>query len=486
VSGIYLKSRFTHLLFGDGFFFEMNKYFDIELNNETPASVFMKLRELEPVFLLESIERGVDQSRYSFLGMGSSQSIQVRSGNFFLNGEKVSKPKSQTEMMDLFRKTLSEVPDLKPSIEAVPFSGGIVGFSSFEMIRYFEDLPVPKGKEGILSPPDCSYIAPTSLLIFDHEENKMALLHSGNEGERSNLRAEILAMLKKEVNPNLKQKAYTEPEANIDKEIFYDAVEQAKHHIYEGDIFQIVLSIAFSGSYDLDPFDVYRAMRLINPSPYMFYCETDGFKIAGSSPEALVRLSDDKASLRPIAGTRPRGKDDHEDRAHKESLLADEKEIAEHIMLVDLARNDLGRVASHGSIEVSPYQSIEYYSHVMHIVSGVQGKLEVSHDAFDLFAAAFPAGTLVGAPKVRAMELIDDIEPQLRGVYGGTVGYFSKNGDMDQAIAIRTIVFSDEKYCFQAGAGIVADSLPENEYKEVLAKSEILRTALRMVKEGEL
>ena len=467
-------------------FFEMNKYFDIELNSETPATVFMKLRQLTPTFLLESIERGVDQSRYSFLGIGSSQSIQVRSGTFFLNGDEISTPNSQEEMMNLFRKTLSKLPDLKPAIDTVPFSGGIVGFSSFDMVRYFEHLPIAKNKKGILAPPDSSYISPTSLLIFDHKRNKMALVHSGNEDERVQLRTEILAMLNIDIEPNLEKTIYSEPKANIDKKTFYEAVDKAKHHIYEGDIFQIVLSIAFSGSYDLDPFDVYRAMRLINPSPYMFYCESDGFKIAGSSPEALVRLNSDKASLRPIAGTRPRGSNTEEDKSHKESLLADEKEIAEHIMLVDLARNDLGRVAKHGSIEVSPYQSIEYYSHVMHIVSGVQGKLDEKYDAFDLFAAAFPAGTLVGAPKVRAMELIDHIEPNLRGVYGGTVGYFAKNGDMDQAIAIRTIVFSDEKYCFQAGAGIVADSMPENEYKEVLAKSEILRTALKMVKEGEL
>ena len=464
----------------------MNKYFDIELNSETPATVFMKLRQLTPTFLLESIERGVDQSRYSFLGIGSSQSIQVRSGTFFLNGDEISTPNSQEEMMNLFRKTLSKLPDLKPAIDTVPFSGGIVGFSSFDMVRYFEHLPIAKNKKGILAPPDSSYISPTSLLIFDHKRNKMALVHSGNEDERVQLRTEILAMLNIDIEPNLEKTIYSEPEANIDKKTFYEAVDKAKHHIYEGDIFQIVLSIAFSGSYDLDPFDVYRAMRLINPSPYMFYCESDGFKIAGSSPEALVRLNSDKASLRPIAGTRPRGSNTEEDKSHKESLLADEKEIAEHIMLVDLARNDLGRVAKHGSIEVSPYQSIEYYSHVMHIVSGVQGKLDEKYDAFDLFAAAFPAGTLVGAPKVRAMELIDHIEPNLRGVYGGTVGYFAKNGDMDQAIAIRTIVFSDEKYCFQAGAGIVADSMPENEYKEVLAKSEILRTALKMVKEGKL
>ena len=234
----------------------------------------------------------------------------------------------------------------------------------------------------------------------------------------------------------------------------------------------------------LDPFNVYRAMRLVNPSPYMFFCDIDGFQVVGSSPEALVRLNNNTASLRPIAGTRPRGKTPEEDVANEKSLLADDKEIAEHVMLVDLARNDLGRVAQQGTINVNPYQSIERYSHVMHIVSGVQGELDENKDAFDLFAAAFPAGTLVGAPKVRAMELIDEIEPSLRGVYGGTVGYFANNGDMDQAIAIRTVVFSKGRYCFQAGAGIVADSVPETEFDEVMAKSEIIRMALRMVKEG--
>jgi anthranilate synthase component 1 len=216
----------------------------------------------------------------------------------------------------------------------------------------------------------------------------------------------------------------------------------------------------------------------------MFFCDIDGFQVVGSSPEALVRLSNKTASLRPIAGTRPRGKTPEDDLANEQSLLIDDKEIAEHVMLVDLARNDLGRVAQQGTINVNPYQSIERYSHVMHIVSGVQGILDNDKDAFDLFAAAFPAGTLVGAPKVRAMELIDEIEPSLRGVYGGTVGYFANNGDMDQAIAIRTIVFSKGRYCFQAGAGIVADSVPETEFDEVMAKSEILRTALKMVKEG--
>ena len=465
----------------------MNKYFDIDLGDETPASVFVKLRSLSPSFLLESIERGVDQSRYSFLGLGVSSIVEVKQGAFSFNSETIASPESQDEMMELLRNVLKDLPDLSPQIQGIPFSGGIVGFSSYDMVRYFESLPVEESKGGLLNPPDCAYLAPLSLLVFDHEDKSMALLHAGEEHDRNKLKTNILDLLKTEISDSTDQKcSYSQPTANVEEDVFNKAVEKAKHHIFEGDIFQIVLSIAFSGNYNLDPFDVYRAMRLVNPSPYMFFCDINGFQVVGSSPEALVRLSGDKASLRPIAGTRPRGKDAAEDLGHEQSLLADEKEIAEHVMLVDLARNDLGRVAKHSTIEVEPYQSIEHYSHVMHIVSGVQGTLEDDKDAFDLFAAAFPAGTLVGAPKVRAMELIDEIEPNLRGVYGGTVGYFAKNGDMDQAIAIRTIVFSDGKYCFQAGAGIVADSVPENEFNEVMAKSEILRTALKMVKEGSL
>ena len=465
----------------------MNKYFDIDLGDETPASVFVKLRSLSPSFLLESIERGVDQSRYSFLGLGVSSVVEVKQGAFSFNSETIASPESQDEMMELLRYVLKDLPDLSPQIQGIPFSGGIVGFSSYDMVRYFENLPVEESKDGLLSPPDCAYLAPLSLLVFDHEDKSIALLHSGEEDDRNKLKTNILDLLKTETNDSTDQNCfYSQPIANVEEDAFNKAVEKAKHHIFEGDIFQIVLSIAFSGNYNLDPFDVYRAMRLVNPSPYMFFCDINGFQVVGSSPEALVRLSGDKAYLRPIAGTRPRGKDAAEDLSHEQSLLADEKEIAEHVMLVDLARNDLGRVAKHSTIEVEPYQSIEHYSHVMHIVSGVQGTLEDDKDAFDLFAAAFPAGTLVGAPKVRAMELIDEIEPNLRGVYGGTGGYFAKNGDMDQAIAIRTIVFSDGQYCFQAGAGIVADSVPENEFNEVMAKSEILRTALKMVKEGSL
>jgi anthranilate synthase component 1 len=261
-------------------------------------------------------------------------------------------------------------------------------------------------------------------------------------------------------------------------------VEACKEYIASGDIYQIVLSVLFKGQSDVDPFEVYRALRLLNPSPYMFYLEFGALKVVGSSPEALVKLNGQNASLRPIAGTLPRGASREEDEQNEARLLADPKESAEHVMLVDLARNDLGRVAQAGSVVVDPYRSIERYSHVMHIVSGVQGVLDQQYDAFDLFAASFPAGTLVGAPKVRAMEIIDEMEEVGRGLYAGTAGYFGVGGDMDQAITIRTLVFNGDEYSFQAGAGIVADSVAAREYQEVLAKSAILRRALEIAGEG--
>ena len=274
------------------------------------------------------------------------------------------------------------------------------------------------------------------------------------------------------------------PQASLSEAEFLERVARTKEYIASGDVYQLVLSVRFAGECDVDPFEAYRALRLVNPSPYLYYCELGDRTVVGSSPEALVKLNGRAAEMRPIAGTRPRGADADEDAALEAELLADPKENAEHVMLVDLARNDLGRVATAGSVHVQPYRSIERYSHVMHIVSGVRGELAPGRDAFDLFAAAFPAGTLVGAPKVRAMEIIDELEPVRRGFYGGTVGYFGHGGDMDQAIAIRTMVFHGDRYSYQAGAGIVADSVPEAEYREVLAKSAVLRRAIELAKEG--
>jgi anthranilate synthase component 1 len=298
------------------------------------------------------------------------------------------------------------------------------------------------------------------------------------------LRSDVIRLIRGAV-PNGNGKVMTSPPAaSFSEQEFCERVAACKEYIASGDIYQIVMSVLFRGRSNVAPFEVYRALRLLNPSPYMFFLEFGDLKVVGSSPEALVKLNGDAASLRPIAGTLPRGANSEEDTANAAALLADPKEAAEHVMLVDLARNDLGRVATAGSVHVDPYRAIERYSHVMHIVSGVQGKLANGFDQFDLFAASFPAGTLVGAPKVRAMEIIEEMETVGRGLYAGTAGYFGLSGDMDQAITIRTLVFSGDEYSFQAGAGIVADSVPENEYREVLAKSAILRRALEMAGEG--
>ncbi|MEM8546667.1 MAG: anthranilate synthase component I family protein, partial [Pseudomonadota bacterium] len=333
--------------------------------------------------------------------------------------------------------------------------------------------------------PEGAWMAVESLLVFDHLTHRIALLHAGDDAAREALKREVTARLRGPLPASAGTGgASAEPSGSLSEAEFCERVEAAREYIAAGDIYQIVLSVCFGGATDIPPFEVYRALRLLNPSPYLYFCNFGDVQVAGSSPEALVRLSGRRASLRPIAGTLPRGTTPAEDALNAERLLADPKERAEHVMLVDLARNDLGRVATAGSVIVDPYMSIERYSHVMHIVSGVQGELAEGCDAFDLFAAAFPAGTLVGAPKVRAMQIIDSFEPVGRGLYAGTVGYFGSGGDMDQAITIRTVVFQDGHYSFQAGAGIVADSVSSREYQEVLAKSAIVRRALALAGAG--
>jgi anthranilate synthase component 1 len=353
--------------------------------------------------------------------------------------------------------------------------------TGFELMRRMERIgtpaPPPEAREA-------AYIAPSSVLVFDHLTRRAALLHQGSEAERQSLRREIVRALAGPVPGRRNGGLVAAPSTEFERPDFLASVDRTRDHIRAGDVFQLVLSIRFGGETDLDPFEVYRALRLLNPSPYMYFLDLGTRCIAGSSPEALVRLEGRQAALRPIAGTRPRGIGPDEDAALEAELLADPKENAEHVMLVDLARNDLGRVAVPGTIRVEPYRSIERYSHVMHMVSGTTGVLAPQHDALDLFAAAFPAGTVSGAPKIRACELIAELEPGPRGLYAGTVGYFGTGGAMDQAIAIRTIEFQDGRYAFQAGAGIVADSVPEREHAEILAKGAALAAALKLAGEG--
>jgi anthranilate synthase component 1 len=452
----------------------MQTPFDISADLDTPVSAYMKLAPFRPRFLLESVEGAERLGRYSFIGFGDALTVRLdRAGLHFAGRSRAV----DGDLLAAMREALACAPTLAPEA-GLPFDGGLVGIAAYDIVRHFER--VPGGSNDF---PEGLWVAPQSLLVFDHLTRRAALLHAGDEQERLALRREVVQALAGGV-PFRRAGRHAPPAASMSESQFIDAVARAKGNISAGDVFQLVLSVRFSGRSDLAPFEAYRALRLLNPSPYMYFLELDGLSVAGSSPEALVKLEGRQAALRPIAGTRPRGETPEEDSAREAELLADPKENAEHVMLVDLARNDLGRVAVPGTIRVDPSRSIERYSHVMHIVSGVKGELEAGRDAFDLFAATFPAGTLVGAPKVRAMELIEDYEPVGRGLYAGTVGYFAKRGGMDQAIAIRTLAFRGDEYSYQAGAGIVADSVPLSEYREVLAKSAILRRALQMAEDG--
>ncbi|MBT8440969.1 MAG: anthranilate synthase component I family protein [Gammaproteobacteria bacterium] len=462
----------------------MEAPFDISADLDTPVSTYLKLAPLQPRYLLESVEGGAHLARYSFLGFGDVTEFRLDDGGMRVDGETRALPGSAGELLDTLRELLAATPELAPVVEGLPFSGGLVGIAGYDLVRYFERLERAPAGPAVPASPRAAYLSTNSLLIFDHLTRRIALLHAGSDEDRAALRERVMRLLRGPLPQRQNAASYSDPNHSLSRDEFMAAVERCKEYIAKGDIYQIVMSVRFSGTHNLSPFETYRALRLLNPSPYMFFFDLGDLQVVGSSPEALVKCHAGHASLRPIAGTRPRGKDAEQDVAHEQSLLADEKENAEHVMLVDLARNDLGRVAAAGTVYVEPYRSIERYSHVMHIVSGVQGELAADKDAFDLFAAAFPAGTLVGAPKVRAMELIDEMEPTRRGVYAGTVGYFGKGGDMDHAIAIRTLVFGGSEYSYQAGAGIVADSVPLTEYEEVLAKSAILRRALAIAEEG--
>jgi anthranilate synthase component I len=460
----------------------LQSVFDIAGDLDTPVSAFMKLAAFKPRFLLESVEGGERLARYSFVGFGDAFEVRLDASGLCLGGYRSPAPPSGAELLAALRAALAQAPKPQPDIPGVPLAGGLVGYAAYDIVRYFERLPKRSARPSAV--PALHYVAPRSVLVFDHLTRGIALLHAGSEAERRSLRREVIRALRGGLPGPVRAGQHSAPAAEYARADYLQGVKRVQEYIAAGDVYQLVLASRFSGRHDLDPFQAYRALRLINPSPYMYYCALGDVAVVGSSPEALVKLSGREAQLRPIAGTRPRSPDSAADRAREQELLADPKENAEHVMLVDLARNDLGRVASAGSVRVEPYRSIERYSHVMHMVSGVRGQLAPEKDAFDLFAAAFPAGTLVGAPKVRAMQIIDELEPVSRGLYGGTVGYFGARGDMDHAITIRTLVFQGDEYSYQAGAGIVADSVPQTEHDEVLAKSAAMVRALELAEEG--
>jgi anthranilate synthase component 1 len=467
-------------------------YKEILADTDTPVTAFLKLGGA-PSFLLESVEGGEKWARYSFLGSRPSKIIKGRGKTVeIIDGGKQPLVVESDNPIDLIKKELSRYRPVE--IEGLPrFYGGLVGYMGYDMAKFFEPIQEVK-KEG-LGLPDFFFMLTDTMLIFDSLRQKIKVLSNAhiedNSPDEAYLEAEqkindIIAKLKTPFvldapSPDVKSK---EIRSNFTREDFLAAVEKSKEYVMAGDIVQVVLSQRFERDAAGDPFHIYRALRVINPSPYMYYLDIGDAKIVGSSPEILVRFEDGKIVLRPIAGTRKRGETESADRSLEEELKRDPKEVAEHIMLVDLGRNDVGRVAEIGSVKVTELMNIERYSHVMHLVSNVEGELKHGLDAFDVLAACFPAGTVSGAPKVRAMEIIEELEPTRRGPYAGAVGYFSYSGNMDTCITIRTLIIKDGKVYVQAGAGIVSDSVPEREYLETVNKARGMMTAVDMAEEG--
>lgn len=470
-------------------------YREILADMETPVSAFRKIDNGHTSFLLESIEGGEKWARYSFLGSGPARIFRCRDRSFevLVDGQVEQQGESQDPIAEL-QKLLAAYRPVE--VAGLPrFFGGAVGYLGYDMVRFVENLPDKNQRDS--DNWDACFMLTEGLLIFDNMRQKIkvvcnVLVEAGEQPQaayaRGLERIEALIEQLRQPLPHRIARGHETAEQqltpNFTPAAFRTAVEACKEYIRAGDIFQVVISQRFEGTLQADPFDIYRALRTINPSPYMYFLRFGDNLVVGASPEVLVRKEGEQVEVRPIAGTRPRGATPEEDQRFETELLADPKERAEHIMLIDLGRNDVGRVARGGTVEVSELMVIERYSHVMHIVSNVRGVLREGLDAFDVFRAAFPAGTLSGSPKIRAMEIIDEFEPHRRGVYGGAVGYFSYSGNMDLAIAIRTLLIEKKRILLQAGAGIVADSDPEMEYQETLNKARGVRRAIDMANRG--
>ena len=453
---------------------------------DAPVSAFLKLRPPPPAFLLESAEQGGRSGRYSFMGLGWLAILEARGSEVKLRFRDRTETWSPPEVQDplhlvqqLLRRQVARIPEPPPSF------GGAVGYLSYEMACFFERLPEPASDE--LKLPDCVFAFPEAVLVFDHLRHELRIITYNDEpAGSSSLAEEIAARLAQPLTlskASRSGRSTAEFVSNFTEEKFCRIVAQAKEYIAAGEVIQVVLSQRLRGKTSASSFDIYRALRHLNPSPYMFYLDFGGFQLIGSSPEMLVRLRGTRAESRPIAGTRPRGKTSEEDEALIAELLSDPKERAEHLMLVDLARNDLGRVCRYGTVRVPEFMTVEKYSHVSHLVSRVEGELRPGEDAFSLLRASFPAGTVSGAPKIRAMEIIAELEDTRRGPYAGAVGYFDFRGDMDTCITIRTIVKIGNMVYLQGGAGIVADSDPVREYRETFDKLQALVQAVRLAEE---
>lgn len=457
---------------------------------ETPVSVLSRFVDDQEVFLLESVEGSERFGRYSFIGVNPHGVFSVENGRPYYTekGVKRELPFEKSPFTALRSIIGSIKPVIVPGLP--PLFGGAIGYIGYETVNEFEELPPPKKP---LDTPTSVFLVTDEMIVFDNVRHTIKFIvcarpeqfdtpRKAYDDAVARIDALAAKLRKPVVLPEEPEKPSVMPrlKGNMSRDEYCAMVEKAQKYIHDGEAIQIVLSQKFSAPACSSPLQLYRALRLINPSPYTFFLKTDKLTLVGSSPETMVKLENGRSSLRPIAGTRKRGKTPAEDMALADELLSDEKEKAEHLMLVDLGRNDLGRTAAPGSVQVKAFMTVERYSHVMHIVSDVDAMLSDKCDAFDLVRTAFPAGTLSGAPKIRAMELINELEPEPRGVYGGAVGYFSYTGNLDLAITIRTLEIRDGRLFIQAGAGIVFDSVPENEYEETLNKAGALFKAVHL------
>jgi anthranilate synthase component 1 len=470
-------------------------YEELLMDLETPLSFFKRLERDDYSFLLESVEGSERWARYSFLGTRPQRVFKARGNRV----EIVENGKQQSFTSDSPLKALEQLLKecrsvLVPGVP--PFFGGALGYVAYNAVEQFHEIP--DGKKDCLGMPEIFFIFVQTLIAFDNLKHTIKVIDNVRLDRGNSLRGaydRATRRIRKVISSLQKKPRGIEPRdlsreqgnrkfrSNLSREGFRDAVVRAKNYIKDGDIIQVVLCQRLETESASDPFEIYRALRFVNPSPYMFYLELEDLRVIGSSPETMVRLTGETIELRPIAGTRPRGATPEEERTLEADLLADPKERAEHIMLVDLGRNDVGCVAAIGSVEVNELMAIERYSHVIHIVSNVRGKLAADKTPFDLFVSAFPAGTVSGAPKIRAMQIISELEPEKRGLYAGAIGYFGYNGNLDTCIVIRTIVMKGRKVFITAGAGIVADSDPELEYQETLNKARAMLKAVELAEQ---
>ena len=463
---------------------------------ETPLSLFRKIDDGQTAFLLESVEGGEKWARYSFLGVGARAKFSATGSRVeWTEGDETEVIDTGGDPLEVLRDRLRAYQSVQPTDFALPrFIGGAVGMIGYDWVRFVEKIPDDNpDKIGL---PDAFFVLPEYVVVYDNvRHTALIVVHAevGSAGARAAFDEatarieEMVERIRRPLDAEPRREAVRAPmdvERSMTESGFHEIVKRAKEYIEAGDIFQVVLAQQFQLPLQVDPFSIYRHLRVINPSPYMFFIRMEDAVMVGASPEILARVEGDRLDVRPIAGTRWRGETPEEDRQLEADLLADPKERSEHLMLVDLGRNDAGRVSEIGSVEVDDYAFVERYSHVMHIVSNVHGKLREGLDWLDVLRATFPAGTLSGAPKVRAMEIIDELETVRRGFFGGCAGYLDYSGNMDMAITIRTMVAKDGKVTLEAGAGVVADSEPEYEFEETMNKSRAVLTAIDLAREG--